>query len=159
MTKEENTLHIDMWRYARVWVDSLAISINGKTRAVRERCVTIRSDIRIKNIRYLGFWDIRKWVLWRLILQSWGCISKQTWTPSAMRSYGEIVNRQWNLAYASKWTKWHYSGCDTKYYKQLSEITNFMKNQWGSHNITHHLHGVLWAMAEILKYFVNSNWI
>jgi hypothetical protein len=131
VAEEENTLHTDMWRYAKVWVDSLAVCINGKTHDIRERYVTIRSEIRIKNIHYLGFWDIGKWVLRRLILQSWRCITKQTWTPSVMRSYGEVVNHQWNVAYASKWTKWHYYACDTKYHKQLSEIKNFTKKQWG----------------------------
>jgi hypothetical protein len=41
---------------------------------IRERNVTIRSEIWTRNVRSLGFQDIREYVtLWRLILQSLGC--------------------------------------------------------------------------------------
>jgi len=53
---------------------SLVIYINDKIPNVRERNVTIRSDIWITNIRSLGFQNIREWVtLWRLILRRLGC--------------------------------------------------------------------------------------
>ena len=46
-----------------------------KKNYIRERNVTIRSEIWTTNIRSLGFWDIREWViLWGLILRSLGCI-------------------------------------------------------------------------------------
>jgi hypothetical protein len=49
---------------------------------IRERKVTIRSEIRSTNIRSLGFQDNREWVtlwrltLWRLTLWSLGCIGE-----------------------------------------------------------------------------------
>ena len=38
----------------------LVVCINGKIHDTRERNVTMRSDIWTKNIRSLGFWDIRE---------------------------------------------------------------------------------------------------
>jgi hypothetical protein len=53
---------------------SLMVCIDDKIHDVRERNVTIRSEIWTSNIRSLGFRDIREWVtLWRLILKSLGC--------------------------------------------------------------------------------------
>ena len=53
---------------------SLVVCINDKIRDIRERNVTIRSEIWTANIRSLGFGDIREWViLWRLLLRSLGC--------------------------------------------------------------------------------------
>ena len=42
---------------------SLVACNNAKIRDIRERKVTIRSDIRTTNIRSLGFWEIREWVI------------------------------------------------------------------------------------------------
>ena len=53
---------------------SLLICVNDKIRDIRERNVTIRSEISTTNIRSLGFWDIREWmILWRLVLRSLRC--------------------------------------------------------------------------------------
>jgi hypothetical protein len=55
---------------------SLVVCINDKICDIREKNVTIRSEIWTTNIRSLGFRDIREWVtLWRLILWSLGCIT------------------------------------------------------------------------------------
>ena len=54
---------------------SLVVCINDKFCDIRERNVTIRSEIWTTNIRSLGFQDVRECVtLWRLILRSLGCI-------------------------------------------------------------------------------------
>ena len=54
---------------------SLVACINGTFRDIRERNVTIRSEIWATSIHSLGFWDIREWlILWGLILWSLGCI-------------------------------------------------------------------------------------
>jgi hypothetical protein len=46
------------------------VCINDKFSDIRERNVTIRSEIRTTNIRSVGFRDIRKCVtLWRLIVR------------------------------------------------------------------------------------------
>jgi hypothetical protein len=56
---------------------SLVVCINNKFCDIRERNVTVRSEIWSMNIRSLGFQDIREWVtLWRVILWSLGCISQ-----------------------------------------------------------------------------------
>ena len=53
---------------------SLVVCINDKFCDIRERNVTIRSEIWTTNIHFLGFRDIREWVtVWRLILRSLGC--------------------------------------------------------------------------------------
>ena len=53
---------------------SLVVCINDKIHDVRERKVTIRSEIWTMNICSLGLWDIREWVtLWGLLLWSLGC--------------------------------------------------------------------------------------
>ena len=45
---------------------------------IRERNVTIRSEIWTMTTCSLGFWNIREYVtLWRLILRSLGCIVKE----------------------------------------------------------------------------------
>ena len=54
----------------------LVVCINDRIHDIRERNMTIRSEIRTMNIRSLGFEDIRECVtLWGLILQSLGCTS------------------------------------------------------------------------------------
>jgi hypothetical protein len=54
---------------------SLVVCINDKFHDIRERNVTIRSEIWTTNIRSLGFRNIRECVtLWRLTLWSLGCI-------------------------------------------------------------------------------------
>ena len=56
---------------------SLAVCINDKICDIRERNVTIRSEIWSMNIRSLAFQDIREWVtLRKVILRSLGCISQ-----------------------------------------------------------------------------------
>ena len=61
----------------------------NKTRDIRERNVTIKSEIWTTNNRPLGFWDIREWVIiWWLILRSFGCtcilhMSLQVQLPSS----------------------------------------------------------------------------
>ena len=57
---------------------SLMVCINDKICDIRERIVTIRSEMRSTNIRSLGFGDIREWVvLLGLILRSleWNTMS------------------------------------------------------------------------------------
>ena len=54
---------------------SLVVTINDKIHDIRDRNVTIGSEIWTTNIRSLGLQDMREWViLWGLILQSLGCI-------------------------------------------------------------------------------------
>jgi hypothetical protein len=55
---------------------SLVVCINDKFHDIRERNVTIRSEIWTTNIRSLRFWDIRECeTLWGLVLRSLGCIT------------------------------------------------------------------------------------
>ena len=57
------------WRFA----------VMTKIRDIRERNVTIRSELWTTNMCSLGFQDIREWViLWKLILRSLGCSSTHT---------------------------------------------------------------------------------
>jgi hypothetical protein len=54
---------------------SWVVCITDKSRDIRERNVTIRSEIGTTNIRSLGFRDTRECVtLWGLILWSLGCV-------------------------------------------------------------------------------------
>ena len=54
---------------------SLMVCINGITCDIRETNVTKRSEIWTKNIRSLGFWNVREWhTLRELILWILGCI-------------------------------------------------------------------------------------
>ena len=54
---------------------SLVVCINDKIRDIRERNVTIRSEIWTTNTRSLRFRDIREWVtFWGLILRRLGCV-------------------------------------------------------------------------------------
>ena len=78
--KKKVTLHILTHGAMRgCGLTSLVVCINDKIRDIRERNVTIRSEIWTTNIRSLGFRDIREWViLWRLILRSLGCRSFPT---------------------------------------------------------------------------------
>ena len=73
--QQGDTPYIDTWRNARVWVDFFSgLHQCQNSWYIRERNVTIRSEIWTMNIRSLGFRDIREWViLWRLILRSLGC--------------------------------------------------------------------------------------
>ena len=53
---------------------SWVVCINDKFGDIRERNVTIKSEIWTMNIRFLGFQDIRECVtLWKLILRSLRC--------------------------------------------------------------------------------------
>ena len=64
---------------------SLVVFINDKICDIRERNVTIRFDFWTTNIRSLGFWDIREWlILWRLKLQCLGCTPS---VPKALSSF------------------------------------------------------------------------
>ena len=80
-----------------MWVcglTSLVVCINEKNHDIRERNVTIRSEIWAMNIHSLGFRDIRECVaLWRLILWRLGykthafTISSMIWNWTPMTSY------------------------------------------------------------------------
>jgi hypothetical protein len=74
--KKKKTLH--MLTHGAMWgrgLTSRVVCINDNFCDIRERNVTIRSEIWTTNIRSLGFWDIREYVtLWRLILRSFRCI-------------------------------------------------------------------------------------
>ena len=53
---------------------SLVVCINDKIHDIREKIVTIRSEIWTMNILSLDFRDIREWaILWSLILWTLGC--------------------------------------------------------------------------------------
>ena len=61
---------------ASVWFDYLVVYFNVETCDMWEINVTMRSETKIKNIRSLGFQDIREGVtLRRLVLQSLECNS------------------------------------------------------------------------------------
>ena len=74
-------------------VTSLVVCINDKLCDIRERNVTIRSEICTTNICSLGFRDIKEWVLlWRLILRSLGCTQK----PNAFQiRRPKIISTEW----------------------------------------------------------------
>ena len=84
------TLHI--LTHGAMWgcrLTSLVICINDKIHDIRERNVTIRSEIWTTNIRSLGFRDIREQVtLWGWILRSLGCnkLTLGQFTPWTMKS-------------------------------------------------------------------------
>ena len=74
--EESDTPHIDIAQCKGCGLTSLVACINDKFCDIRERNVTIRSEIWTRNICFLGFQDIREWaILWRSILQSLGCNS------------------------------------------------------------------------------------
>ena len=53
---------------------SLVACINDKSHDIRDRNVTVRSEIWTTNVHPLGFEDITEWViLWRLILRNFVC--------------------------------------------------------------------------------------
>ena len=71
------TLHILTHSAIQLWCEltSLVVYIDNKICDIRERIVTVRSEICTTNIRSLGFWDIRDWViLWGLMLRNLGCM-------------------------------------------------------------------------------------
>jgi hypothetical protein len=79
------TLH--MLTHGTMWgcgLTSLVVCINDKCCDIRERNVTIRSEIWTRFMCSLGFHDIRECVtLWRLKLWNVRCISiKPTWGSS-----------------------------------------------------------------------------
>ena len=96
--EEEDTPHVDTWRNVRgCGLTSLVVCINDKFHDIRERNVTIRSEIWTTNIRSLGFRDIRECVALRgLILRSLGCTCKTTQTSSCSRPKIYIVPRWWH---------------------------------------------------------------
>ena len=73
--KKKKTLHILTYGTMRgCGQNSLVVCIHDKFHDIRERNVTIRSQIWTTKIHSLGFWDIRECVtLWWLILWSLGC--------------------------------------------------------------------------------------
>jgi hypothetical protein len=75
--RKNKKVTLDMLTHGAMWgcgLTSLVVYINDNFRGIRERNVTIRSEIWTTNIRSLGFRDIREWVTsWRLILWSLGC--------------------------------------------------------------------------------------
>jgi hypothetical protein len=67
--------HGAMWGWG---LTSLMVCINDKVSDIRERNVTIRSEILTMHVRSLGFRVIRECVtLWRLILWSLGCMCNE----------------------------------------------------------------------------------
>ena len=73
---------------------SLLVCINEKNCDIRERNVTIRSEIWTMNICSLGFWDIREWVtLWRLILHSLGHILEDSTTKETLISLSKSFSK------------------------------------------------------------------
>ena len=85
------------------------VCINDKICDIRERNVTIRSEIWTTNIRSLGFQDIREWVtlIWRLILRSLGCTSLfWRWGPcqSNERLALAKIEPAWDLCNHVKWS-------------------------------------------------------
>jgi hypothetical protein len=75
--EEENNhilTHDAMWRCR---LTSLVVCIDDNICDIRERNVTIRSQVWTTSIHSLGFRDSREQVtLWRFILRSLGCITK-----------------------------------------------------------------------------------
>ena len=71
--KKNKKVALHILTHGAMWgcgLTSLVVCINDKFCDIRERNVTIRSEIWTMNIHSLGFRDIREWVtLWRLI--SW----------------------------------------------------------------------------------------
>ena len=57
---EGDTPHIDTWRNARVSVASLTLCINNKTCDIRERNVTIKSEVELRTSVPQWFQDIRE---------------------------------------------------------------------------------------------------
>ena len=76
---------------------SLVFRINDKICDLRERDVTIRSELWTTNIRSPWFWVIREWVtLWGLILQSLGCTSRLGPLHTRAKSRGHGIARAQN---------------------------------------------------------------
>ena len=75
--KKKMTLHILTHGAMRgCGLTYVMVCNNDKINDIRERNVTIRSEIWTAIIRSLEFWDIRELgTLWRLILRSLGCLS------------------------------------------------------------------------------------
>ena len=93
---------------------SLMVCINDTLRDIRERNVTIRSEIWTTNICPLGFQDIRECMtLWGLILQSLGCRSK-------LMEHKKILSNHDSMVSAASYPQVHISvvcesfGCDVK---------------------------------------------
>ena len=86
---KKKTLH--MLTHGVMWgcgLTSLMGCITNKFCDIRERNVTIRSEVWTTKIRSLGFQDIRECVtLWRLILLSLGCTSNSAWFLLSWISY------------------------------------------------------------------------
>ena len=90
--KKKKTLHILTHGAMRGYEFTYLVAcINGKNHDIRERNVTIKSEIWTMNTHFLGFQDIREWViLWELILRSLGCTTFHNgWTCSE-------TSQQWN---------------------------------------------------------------
>ena len=77
--KRKRSVTLPMLTHGAMWgcgLTSLMVCINDTFCDIRERNMTIRSDIWTTKIRSLGFWEFIECVtLWKLILRSLGCIS------------------------------------------------------------------------------------
>ena len=93
--KKKKTLHILTHGTMRgCGFASLVVCINDKICDIRERNVTIKSEIWTTNICSLRFQDIREWViLWKLILWSLGC------TPTS-----KLGKTWWRKEGTDEWT-------------------------------------------------------
>ena len=99
--KEKVTLHILTHGAMRgCGLTSLVAYVYDKICDVRERNVTIRSEIWTTNLRSLGFQNIREWViLWRLILRSLGCTYMYEYMLAIMQRVlwtAPSLNTVWN---------------------------------------------------------------
>ena len=73
---------------------SLVDCINNIIRDIRERNVTIKSEIWTTSIPSLGFRDIREWVIvWKLILQSLGCMRILIYISKRCKAFGIKCSR------------------------------------------------------------------
>ena len=78
---------------------SLVVWISDKICDIRERNLTIKSEIWTTNIRSLGFRDVREWV----ILQSFKC---------SYRVFSKIHCNLWCIAHTHRWAYGsHQYGC------------------------------------------------
>ena len=92
---------------------SLMVCTNDNFRDIRERNVTIKSEIWTRNIDSLEFWDIKKWVtLWRLISHNLGCVCLQTETIAVKAPVILILHiLRWHVDWDELKNKQHCNSC------------------------------------------------
>ena len=90
---------------------SLVVCINDKIHDIREKIVTIRSEIWTMNILSLDFRDIREWaILWSLILWTLGCstMNSEWWvTLSPITGVSCILTKVYPTATHIRWNRWN----------------------------------------------------